>query len=131
MVAKQPGLKAGLAYAAIVDETFDDPITYECIVDFIRTNPMLNDLMRMLRDDDDKQETGRSESEIAEEQGLRRITRALRMLSEANPGYRCEQCGFSGKVLHWQCPTCKNWDSTRPTARFRFEADLDVPRQPH
>jgi len=86
MVAKQPGLKAGLAYAAIVDETFDDPVTYECIVDFIRTNPMLNNLMRTLRDDDDNNRNDRSGSGVAEQQGLRRITRALRMLSEANPG---------------------------------------------
>ncbi len=131
MVAKQPGLKAGLAYAAIVDETFDDPITYECILDFIRTNPMLSDLMRTLRGDESN-ESGNTEAALAEEaseeQGLRRITRALRMLSEANPSYRCEECGFSGRVLQWQCPTCKQWDSTRPTASFRFEADLGVPR---
>jgi len=120
MVSKQPGLKAGLAYAAIVDEGFDDPITRECITDFIRRNPMLTDLMSTLRPD--------AASDADGEQGLRRITRALRMLSASNPSYRCENCGFSGTVLQWQCPTCKNWDSTRPTASFRFEASLGVPR---
>ena len=120
MVSEHPGLKAGLAYAAIVDEGFDDPITRECIADFIRRNPMLTELMSTLRPD--------AVSDADSEHGLRRITRALRMLSASNPSYRCENCGFSGTVLQWQCPTCKNWDSTRPTASFRFEANLGVPR---
>jgi len=30
------------------------------------------------------------------------------------PGYQCVSCGFSGKSLHWQCPGCKHWSSTKP-----------------
>jgi len=29
------------------------------------------------------------------------------------PDYRCSHCGFSGQVHHWQCPSCRNWDTTR------------------
>lgn len=25
--------------------------------------------------------------------------------------YRCNNCGFSGRQLHWRCPSCKRWDS--------------------
>lgn len=28
--------------------------------------------------------------------------------------YRCNACGFSGKQLHWQCPTCHGWSTIRP-----------------
>lgn len=28
-------------------------------------------------------------------------------------GYRCSHCGFSGQTHHWQCPSCRQWDSTR------------------
>lgn len=28
--------------------------------------------------------------------------------------YKCSNCGFKGKTLHWQCPTCKTWNSTKP-----------------
>lgn len=28
--------------------------------------------------------------------------------------YLCEACGFSGPVLHWQCPGCKAWGTTAP-----------------
>ena len=33
---------------------------------------------------------------------------------ENKPIYRCGQCGFSGKLLHWQCPSCKQWSKTKP-----------------
>lgn len=28
--------------------------------------------------------------------------------------YLCEACGFSGPLLHWQCPGCKAWGTTAP-----------------
>ena len=29
--------------------------------------------------------------------------------------YICQNCGFSGKTLHWQCPSCKNWSTIKST----------------
>lgn len=28
--------------------------------------------------------------------------------------YRCHQCGFEGKTLYWQCPSCKAWAMVKP-----------------
>jgi lipopolysaccharide assembly protein B len=33
---------------------------------------------------------------------------------ENKPIYRCGQCGFSGKLLHWHCPSCKTWGRVKP-----------------
>ena len=33
-----------------------------------------------------------------------------------NKSYLCRQCGFKGRLLHWQCPSCKQWDTTMPMA---------------
>ena len=33
---------------------------------------------------------------------------------ENKPIYRCEHCGFSGKLLHWNCPSCKQWSRIKP-----------------
>ncbi len=35
-------------------------------------------------------------------------------LIDAVDRYLCEACGFSGPVLHWQCPGCKAWGTTAP-----------------
>jgi len=34
------------------------------------------------------------------------------------PDYRCIRCGFSGRQLHWMCPSCKGWQSTQPIVEY-------------
>ncbi|MBV0933408.1 lipopolysaccharide assembly protein LapB [Marinobacterium weihaiense] len=35
-------------------------------------------------------------------------------LEQSKPIYQCSHCGFAGRVLHWQCPSCKQWGTTGP-----------------
>jgi len=35
-------------------------------------------------------------------------------LLENKSVYRCSNCGFTGKLLHWQCPSCKRWNTVKP-----------------
>lgn len=42
---------------------------------------------------------------------LRDVARQAR---EHKPAYRCDNCGFSGRQLHWQCPNCKGWGNIAP-----------------
>ncbi|BFM11842.1 lipopolysaccharide assembly protein LapB [Simiduia litorea] len=30
------------------------------------------------------------------------------------PNFRCHQCGFTGKQMHWLCPGCKTWGVIQP-----------------
>ncbi len=38
---------------------------------------------------------------------------SARLLADSDP-YACDACGFSGSVLHWQCPRCRSWGTTAP-----------------
>jgi lipopolysaccharide biosynthesis regulator YciM len=40
----------------------------------------------------------------------------MRRLLADQPRFRCRQCGFSGQTWHWQCPSCRRWETTRPVA---------------
>lgn len=42
---------------------------------------------------------------------LRGLTGQLEL---SKPVYRCNSCGFSGRNLLWQCPSCKHWGTTKP-----------------
>ncbi len=42
-----------------------------------------------------------------------RIRDLARSLLKGQPSYRCSQCGFSGNSLHWLCPSCRQWNTTR------------------
>lgn len=30
------------------------------------------------------------------------------------PKYQCHNCGFSGRKIHWLCPSCKRWGTNKP-----------------
>lgn len=38
----------------------------------------------------------------------------VEQLLENKPVYRCGQCGFSSRLLHWQCPSCRQWAMVKP-----------------
>lgn len=42
------------------------------------------------------------------------LREALRQLIDSSPRYQCNNCGFGGRTLHWQCPNCSQWNSTAP-----------------
>ncbi|MFP4280779.1 MAG: lipopolysaccharide assembly protein LapB [Halochromatium sp.] len=48
--------------------------------------------------------------------GDRQLLAVIRHLVTAQPGYRCDQCGFEARALHWQCPSCKHWGSIKAVA---------------
>ncbi|MCC5857939.1 MAG: lipopolysaccharide assembly protein LapB [Ectothiorhodospiraceae bacterium] len=35
-------------------------------------------------------------------------------LLAAKPTYRCGRCGFTGRTLHWHCPSCRGWSTVKP-----------------
>ena len=32
--------------------------------------------------------------------------------------YQCEKCGFSGEILYWQCPGCRQWEVVKPVKEY-------------
>ena len=42
------------------------------------------------------------------------VEKLVAEMSENKPSFRCQQCGFSGAQHHWNCPSCKNWQTTYP-----------------
>ncbi len=48
-----------------------------------------------------------------EQIGPELIRDLMQRLSEGQPIYRCNHCGFSGSAYHWLCPSCRRWNTTR------------------
>ena len=42
-------------------------------------------------------------------------------LSRSGHAYRCQQCGFSGRQLHWLCLGCKQWSTVKPARAREYE----------
>ncbi len=45
---------------------------------------------------------------------------------EKSPGYRCGNCGFTAKRIHWQCPSCKKWDSVKPIQSDEIQTTVNT-----
>ncbi|MGB5177136.1 MAG: lipopolysaccharide assembly protein LapB [Gammaproteobacteria bacterium] len=55
-----------------------------------------------------------SGSEGAAHENLLLLKNITDQLLENKPVYQCRDCGFYGKMLHWQCPSCKHWNTVKP-----------------
>jgi lipopolysaccharide biosynthesis regulator YciM len=42
------------------------------------------------------------------------VRRFSQSLLQRQAEYRCKNCGFSGKTLMWQCPSCRSWGTIKP-----------------
>jgi len=38
------------------------------------------------------------------------VTEVLDAYRESQYGYQCGSCGFKAKKMHWQCPSCRDWE---------------------
>ena len=46
------------------------------------------------------------------------ITKVIEQVNKDQTKYQCSQCGFSGRQLHWMCPSCKSWQMIQPVVEY-------------
>ncbi|HDZ57679.1 MAG TPA: lipopolysaccharide assembly protein LapB [Pseudomonas xinjiangensis] len=102
-----PQIVTVLARADEIKETSGISNASRYVVAHIQNQPSLRGLIYLIDLHKDKVEP-RGQQNLTV---LREIVEAL--IIDAHH-YRCEACGFSGRRLHWQCPTCHGWSTIRP-----------------
>lgn len=102
--------RQAIAYAAIMDDILDYPIIRDCLHDYLTGNATFQQWFSVFN---------RSVEQVIEKPGmLEKVARLLRSTSSNGRLYQCHQCGYTGTHLYWQCPSCKQWDTMRPTTGF-------------
>lgn len=116
MLEKHPDMATYVAYTAIVNDIGGIRVIDECVEQYMLDDPTLTEFIDVQRvhggDPDDR------------DAALARIRSALNKLAAATPRYKCTECGFSSQRLLWQCPSCKNWETQRPSSRVQFDSLL-------
>jgi lipopolysaccharide biosynthesis regulator YciM len=108
LIERSTTLSPALAFATI--QAHDDAgRAIDFLLDQLQTRPTARGLYLLLQL---MQRHGHDIGEIDPEL-LRDLMR--RLLAD-QPRFRCRQCGFSGQTWHWQCPSCRDWETTRPVA---------------
>ena len=55
-----------------------------------------------------------TQAEGTSRESLISIKELTAKLLRQRSAYKCFQCGFDAKTLHWYCPSCKNWNTIKP-----------------
>lgn len=107
LLTKHDGTSLVLAYAELLREQKGDQEAAMFIADRLRRKSSIRGLNRLI-------ELNLLHAEGSAYEDLLILKELTRKLLEEKPVYKCYQCGFNGKVLHWQCPTCMSWGSVKP-----------------
>jgi len=107
LVPRDRGASALLSLGRILRRSEGAEAERSLYVERLAARPSVRVLKELLASDVRK-------AELDESPLLRISVDVLAGYLERKPSYQCQRCGFRGKTLHWQCPSCKRWDSTKP-----------------
>lgn len=113
LLERHPECRAGVALAALDRPELTSPLLQRALLEHARSDPHLRGVYDLVT-----AVTGEGEDAGAET--VRKLRDVLSHLDGDAIRYRCRECGLKGATLYWLCPSCKNWNSTRPSHQVAF-----------
>lgn len=103
-----------LALAELERQRNGEPAAVEFITTYLKAHPSVRGMDHLI-------ELKLDTSHGGERENLSLLKGLTAALLEDKAIYNCRTCGFSGKSLHWQCPSCKQWNTTKPISGLEGE----------
>ncbi len=107
VIERYRGISPVLALAELIQNAEGRPAAVEFISAQLRRRPSVKGLAHLIG-------LNLSDSSGAARENLLILQDLTSKLLEGKPVYRCNYCGFGTRYLHWQCPSCKSWNSVKP-----------------
>ena len=107
VVDRNGGITAMLTLTDLIAQHRNEETAAEFITSELRKRPSVRGLERLLAYTL-QHASGRTRESLIT---IRELTGKL---LQDRPVYKCTHCGFLGKSLHWQCPSCKQWNTIKP-----------------
>lgn len=104
---QHPSISTVIVLSDLVRELEGDKAGAYVLSEYLKKRPTVKGLDRLIRYHMDN-----TEGPAKENLGL--LQAFTQRLIQDKPVYCCDKCGFNGKTLHWQCPSCKNWGTVKP-----------------
>jgi len=79
----------------------------EFLEEVLRHNPTTQGLRRLM-------ELKLNDERATAADHLAPVLEVGRVLLDGTLSYRCSECGFDGRALHWRCPGCQSWNTVHP-----------------
>lgn len=107
ILVRHGGISIMLALADLKHELHGEHPAIDFVSQYLRSHPSVRGMGRLL---DIKLTT--AQGQARDEMVL--LKDLIDELIEMKPIYRCSNCGYTGKALVWLCPSCKQWNTTKP-----------------
>ena len=107
VVSKHGGITPMLMLAKLISEQQGENKAIKYITKELRKRPTVRGVDHLI-----EYALARAQGDTRE--SLITIKDLTGKLLEDRPIYKCVHCGFDAKSLHWQCPSCKNWNTVKP-----------------
>ena len=102
-----PSVSIVLALAAEIQNSEGDEAAAKFMGGELKRRPSLRGLDKLVA-------LHMANSQGKAKENLAILQALISKLIHSKPQYRCQHCGFSGKQLHWLCPSCKQWGEVAP-----------------
>lgn len=96
-----------LILAKYVQQEYGIPAAIELITDYLGRHPSLRGLEQLIK-------LQMAQQKYIDSSNLPILLEITERMLMNKPIYHCRNCGFFSKILHWLCPSCKNWNSIKP-----------------
>jgi len=100
-----------LELSRLIQEDEGDGSAMEFLTEYLHRHPNLEGMDRLIA----LSLRGHGDQDKLEE-SLQILSQLVEKILDKRSGYQCGRCGFSAKMLHWQCPGCKSWSSIKPVS---------------
>lgn len=107
LVEKRESISLVLALAQQLHKRGEEQPAVDLLKNYLQRRPSLRALEYLL-------ELRVNHDECAHRGEVGIVRDIMGKLLSAKPVNRCNNCGFSSKSMHWQCPGCKRWDTVKP-----------------
>tara|TARA_B100001996_G_C18640873_1_gene585580 strand:+ start:456 stop:1625 length:1170 start_codon:yes stop_codon:yes gene_type:complete len=107
LVKKYSNIDTLLTLTELISEHESKDVAINFIFQELRNRPTVQGVDKLV-------EYTLNKSEGVTYEYLSTIKQLTTKLIEKKPTYKCSNCGFDAKMLHWQCPGCKHWESIQP-----------------
>lgn len=107
ILARHGGISIMLTLAELIRQQQGEKEASAFVVKHMRGHPSIRGMERLI-------DLKLHSSEGSAREDLLVLKDLTDTLLESKPVYCCSHCGYSGKTLSWQCPSCKQWNTTKP-----------------
>jgi lipopolysaccharide biosynthesis regulator YciM len=107
LLKSHPFVSIVLVYAKAIQQTQGDRAAAHYVTEYMRNHPSIRGLSHLVNFHLARA-GGSTKDDLLMLKGL------IDKLLLKKPVYVCRGCGLSIKKLHWQCPSCREWNTVKP-----------------